>query len=118
MTELQPAYKLDAPVLIQEFNSNDIAATQKYLGKIIVAKGTIKEIEKDGKGFYTLVLGMKGDLSSVRCAIDKHHNNSVASLQVGSPAEIKGSITGFNKDETGLLGSDVQLNRCVLNNEN
>ena len=118
MTQLKPSFQVDAPALIQEFNENDSAATSKYLGKIVVAKGTIKEIEKDGKGFYTIVLGSKGDMSSVRCAIDNHYNNSLTSLQIGSFAEVKGSITGFNKDETGMLGSDVQLNRCVVNNMN
>jgi hypothetical protein len=38
------------------------------------------------------------------------------SLQQGAVITIKGAITGFSKDETGLLGSDVQLNRCVIAN--
>jgi len=30
---------------------------------------------------------------------------------------VKGYIIGYEKDETGLLGSDVKLNRCVVDKQ-
>jgi hypothetical protein len=75
----------------------------------------IKSIEA-GQGAGTIVLGDTTDMSGVRCVLDSSANSMTASLQQGAVITVKGAITGFNKDETGLLGSDVQLNRCVIAN--
>jgi hypothetical protein len=40
-------------------------------------------------------------------------NQQAASLKTGSNVSIKGAITGFMKDDLGI-GSDVVLNRCVV----
>jgi hypothetical protein len=113
---LNPAFQNEASGLLKEFSTDDSAATRKYLGKVIMTKGIIREIEKHSPDYYTLVLGEQGVLSSVRCEIDKHHARDLASLQAGSMAEVKGVFTGYNKDATGLLGSDAQLTRCVVIN--
>ncbi|HYO21007.1 MAG TPA: hypothetical protein VER36_01295, partial [Flavisolibacter sp.] len=77
--------------------------------------GTVKAIEGDGA---TLVLGNAGSSSSVRCSIDSSFIKAVGTLREGSNTIVKGACTGFMPDETGLgLGSDVVLNRCVLEGE-
>lgn len=76
--------------------------------------GNVKAIEKDEKGYYTIVLGDSQSLSSVRCSMDTTHNQDAAHLTNGSSATVRGSCNGFNKDESGLLGSDVILNYCVI----
>jgi hypothetical protein len=118
MSVLIPAFRSDAPGLLKEFSTDDSAATRKYLGKVVLTNGTIRDIEKSGTDYYTLVLGNPGDPSSVRCAIDTHHTQDLARLRAGAFAEVKGIFTGYNKDVTGLLGSDAQLNRCVVINKN
>lgn len=105
--------KISAVDFIHEYEVNDSASDQKYLGKVIETDGNIKKIEKDEKGYYTVVLGDTGNLSSVRCSMDTTHNEDAAHLTAGSSATVRGACTGFNKDEMGL-GSDVILNRCAI----
>jgi len=106
-------FSVNANDLIKEFVSSEDAANKKYLNKILAVKGTVKNVESAQS---TIVLGDTSDMSGVRCVIDSTANSTIGSLQKGAVITIKGAITGFNKDETGLLGSDVQLNRCVIAN--
>jgi hypothetical protein len=105
--------KISTVDFIHEYEANDSAANQKFLGKVVETEGNIKEIEKDEKGYYTIVLGDTGNLSSVRCSMDTVHNEDAAHLVKTSSVVIRGACTGFNKDEMGL-GSDVILNRCAV----
>ena len=113
LADVKADYSVDASALIHEFVSNEEAAQKKYLNKILSVKGAIKGIEP-GENAGTVVLGDTTDMNGVRCVLDSTANATTASLQRGAVITIKGAITGFNKDETGLLGSDVQLNRCVI----
>jgi hypothetical protein len=115
LADVRADYSVEAPALINEFVSNEETAHKKYLNKILSVKGTIKSIEP-GESAGTIVLGDTTDMSGVRCVLDSSANATSGSLQRGAVVTIKGAITGFNKDETGLLGSDVQLNRCVIAN--
>jgi hypothetical protein len=112
LADVSADYSVEASALINEFVSNEEAAQKKYLNKILSVKGTIKGIEPGSAG--TVVLGDTTDMNGVRCVLDSTANATTNSLQRGAVITIKGAITGFNKDETGLLGSDVQLNRCVI----
>jgi hypothetical protein len=107
-------YTVQAHTLIAEFNTNDSAANSRYLGKIVEVQGMVKQVDRDDEGHCTVVLGDTADMSSVRCAMDSAYADRAAALQPGEPVTIKGAFTGFKKDETGLLGSDVELNRCVI----
>lgn len=113
LADVRADYTVDASALINEFVSNEDVAQKKYLNKILSVKGTIKGIEP-GENTGTIVLGDTTDMNGVRCVLDSTANATTGSLQRGAVITIKGAITGFNKDETGLLGSDVQLNRCVI----
>jgi hypothetical protein len=106
-------YSVNATALINEFVGNEQSANKKYQNKILAVKGMIKKVE-DGNGAGIVVLGDTTDMSGVRCVLDSATSAKAHSLQRGVVITIKGAITGFNKDETGLLGSDVELNRCVI----
>jgi tRNA_anti-like len=82
----------------------------------VAVKGMVKSVTKI-ENTFTVVMGDTADMSSVRCLIDSMHVEGVSGLQRGATVTIKGALTGFKKDETGLLGSDVELNRCVLQQE-
>ncbi len=105
-------YKSQAKSLIKEFEENEKVANEKFLDKIIAVTGVLKEIIKDDKGYYTVVLGDVNGLSSIRCSMDSDHQHDIALLNEGNNITLKGICTGFNADE--LLGSDVILNRCVI----
>lgn len=112
---------ISATDLIKKFETNEAAADKEYLGGkldfIITVSGPVKEVIKDETGAYTVVLGDSTTRSSVRCSIDSLQNQQAASLKTGSAVSIKGAITGFMKDDLGI-GSDVVLNRCVIEIKN
>ena len=114
VSRFKAAYEVQASDLIREFNENDTSANKKYLGKIVTVKGQIKKIDQDEDGYYTIILGDSAGLSSVLCAMDTTHKLDAAKLKTISSVSVKGYFIGFEKDETGLLGSDVKLNRCVI----
>jgi hypothetical protein len=117
MSTLKEVFRVSATVMVHEFEKSDSAAGKKYIGKIIVVTGKIKELEKDEKGYCTLVLGEEGIMSSVRCSVDTLYTKEVAEIRKGNNVSVKGILTGYNADSTGLLGSDVQLSRCIFLHE-
>src|SRR5258708_5316198 len=112
---LQADYNIAATDLLKEFTANDSVANKKYLGKIIAVKGIVRQVSKDENGYCTIVLGdTSSSMSSIRCSVDSVHTPDVINLGKGKTITVKGSLTGFKPDDTGLLGSDIEMNRCVL----
>ena len=107
--------------LIKKFESDEATANKEFLSTktdfIINVSGPVKEVIKDESGAYTIVLGDSTTPSSVRCSMDPSQNQQAASLKTGSSVSVKGAITGFMKDDLGI-GSDVVLNRCVIEVKN
>lgn len=98
--------------LIAAFEKEEATANAQFLDKIIAVNGNVKQIEKNDRGHITVVLGNAGSMASVRCSMDSVHVKDMAGLKEGSFVTVKGACTGFNSDE--LLGADVILNRCVI----
>ena len=114
LTYVKAGVSMDASGLISEFENNEADGNSKYLDKIIAVKGKVKSVEKNDHGHFTVILGDENNMSSVRCSMDSIHQLDVADIPAGTIITMKGACTGFNKDE--LLGSDVILNRCVVQN--
>lgn len=110
--KLKPDYTIGATDLLKEFEENQKASETRYWDKVIRVEGMVKEIVKDDKGFYTVVLGDTASMSSIRCSIDSVHKNEAVSVTRGSAIAIKGICSGYNPDE--MLGSDVILVRSVV----
>jgi hypothetical protein len=106
-------YKTEAMALIAEFEADEAAADKKYHNKIIAVNGMVKGIDPV-QNTYSIVIGDTTSMSAVRCVMDSSFVKSVTGVNRGSVITVKGAITGFKKDDTGLLGSDVELNRCVI----
>lgn len=113
---LKPDFSLAATAIIREFETDEQSSNKKYWDKIIRIDGIVKEVARDERGFYSVILGDTSAMSSVRCSMDSAHNNEALVLQKGSEVAVKGICTGFNADE--LLGSDVILVRCVIDKKN
>lgn len=109
---LKADYSLAATDLIKEFETNEQASNKKYWDKVIRVEGTVKEIVKDDRGFYSLALGDTSSLSAVRCSMDSAHSKEAAAVQHGTVIAVKGICSGFKADE--MLGSDVILVRSVV----
>ena len=108
--------KISVTDIINEYEASDSIADKIYLGKIIDLNGNVKKIEIDVSGNYTIVLGDSNILSSVRCSMDTLYRDDAAHITEGSSIIIRGACTGFKKNELlgENLGSDVELNRCVI----
>lgn len=111
--DVKEDYSVKATTLINEYMNSESEADNKYRNKILSISGMIKRIDTSDN-YYTVVVGDTMNMSSVRCSIDSTHSAELNNLKRGMNVKIKGAITGFKKDDTGLLGSDVELNRCVV----
>jgi tRNA_anti-like len=112
---ITPAFTTSGIAIVEEFTKNDSIANAKYLGKTIAIDGTLKSVDKDENGFYTVVIGDTISTTSVRCSMDSAHNMEASSLKEGTKINVKGICTGFSKDDTGLIGSDIMLNHSCIN---
>ena len=114
VAEEKSTFMVDANKLIKEFSNDDSAATKKYVGKMISVRGIVKNLTTDERGYYTLNLGDTASLSAVRCSIDSMYSSKAITLKPGAFITVKGMCTGYNEDE--LLGLDVIINRCFIEN--
>ena len=112
VSHAQALFNVSAKELIMTFSGDDSVASKKYVGKIISVTGMVKNIDKDDRGHFTVSLGDTSSTSSVRCSVDSMYSNRAVSLKRGMNVVVKGNCTGYNEDE--LLGLDVIMNRCVI----
>lgn len=111
--DVRPDYQLQDTALLKAFLDNEQTAGQKFIGKVVVVAGVVRAIAVDKPGNGSIVLGKSAAGSSVTCMLDSNYLAGCQGIDTGRTATLKGVVVGFNKDETGLLGSDVQLIRCV-----
>jgi hypothetical protein len=110
VTIVKPDFEVTDSALIAEFENSEKHAIEKYSGKIILIKGVIRKIEKNSNT-YIFSLGKPFSVSSVHCTIDS--TQDAGNWSEGRHITVKGVFVGFTRDE--LLGSDIILNRCILN---
>lgn len=111
-SKLKADFVISDTSLLAEFSKNEEASNKKYWDKVLRVEGMVKDLLKDEKGFYSIVLGDTASMSSVRCSVDSSHSQEAANLKIGAKIAVKGICSGYNADE--LLGSDVILVRSVV----
>ena len=89
-----PSYTLSADQLYREYESNEVAADEKYKGKIIIVYGEIQDIGKDIMDEPYIVIGGGGFLDGVQCSFTKSQGSSIASLSKGQNVKVKGEVSG------------------------
>lgn len=102
---------VEAPALLRAFENDSATAVKQYNDNVIAVSGTVKKIEADGNPVI-IFLGDAAQMSSVQCSMDSTNVEKYKTLQTGTPATIKGMVTGFRSDP--LFGTDVILTRCVV----
>ena len=105
-----PDYVLSANQLIQEYNNNEVAADNKYNGKIVLISGIIRDISKGMFDTPRIKIGGKeflDGLDSVRCYFTKDDEPSIARLYKGQHVKIRGKVTGMTM-------GNVQVKDCTL----
>ena len=101
----------DAASLIAAFEKDSSSANKKYTDKLIAVSGSVKSIDKDGNP-VVIALGQSGEMSSVQCSMDSVYANEYKAIKEGDQLTLKGICTGGRTED--LFGTDVILNRCVL----
>ncbi|NDK56632.1 OB-fold protein [Pontibacter fetidus] len=99
-------FAVAAPVLLQEFTTDEAAANQKYLDKVVAVRGKVKTMVPDEEGNINLTLDANNAMSGVICTIPKTDAESAANVKAGDEVTVKGVCTGV------LM--DVVLIRCVV----
>jgi hypothetical protein len=112
---LKPKFTVTAASILDEFSTNEGAASTKYAGLdvVIAVTGRIKEVSKDNNGYYTVLLGDNQTASSVRCLMDTLYSKNMGLLHRGTIIKIKGNFNGYKADELGI-GADLEMNFCVV----
>ena len=99
-----PSITISASKLYKEYNENEIAADEKYKGKIIEVTGVIRDIGNDimDNAYITLV----GDeyFGDIQCYFNE--KSVVAKLSKGKRITVIGSCSG--------LMMNVQINNCIV----
>jgi tRNA_anti-like len=110
-------FTINAVDLLNEFTQDEVASNQKYIGKTLLIKGTIKKISKEEDNSFFVHLSGNDELSTVRCRMEINEGKHPATSKPGEIVQIKGLCNGFNADDMGL-GSDVLLTQCLLAENN
>ena len=88
-----PKFILSADQLYQEYENNEIAADNKYKGKIVLISGKIQNISKDDI-WNTPIIIIGSELFGVRCHLERSENPAVARLSKGQRVSVKGEVKG------------------------
>ena len=113
LADIRPASHVEAAQLLQQFSDNETAANDRFLGQVIEIRGNLMDISGGGKIPCTITLGPGPAGSSVRCLLETGIDANSYHWSKGRPVAIKGLVIGYNRDDTHLLGSDLDLTRCV-----
>jgi hypothetical protein len=101
--EAEPDYQVSAVELVRDFNVKEKAASIRFVDKIVVVTGVVKEIERTS---LTLFLDGADPLSAVSCNFYVTDSSQLSQVRPGDRIAVKGKCTGK------LI--DVVLNNCTL----
>ena len=108
------AAAMHAAALVREFETNEVRASQGYVGKRVRIHGTADSIVigKDGR----VVLTFKSSISSygnARCLFGKSQSSRVSALNAHAEATVEGTVRGW---QDGYDGAKVfvLLEDCVV----
>lgn len=98
-------HHLQATQLYQDFNQDEAASNQKYVGKILEVIGTVNRVAPDGDEKVLLVLDTNAD-GEVHCQLNASAHTDLTKIPIGETIKVKGTCSGF------LL--DVMLDDCII----
>jgi len=104
----QEPIKITAEELHDEYSANEIAADQKYMGKVLEVSGEIENFGKNSMGRPYMTLKGGGILSSVWCYFGASWESDLVKLEKGQYVIVQGICVG----KTMLI--DPSLDNCKL----
>jgi hypothetical protein len=96
------ALKIEAVALFNDYSTNEQAANQKYLEKILEVRGVVTNVTKNAEGQTVVLLKTNDPMFGVNCTIEE--KNII--FKEGDAVTLKGICTGYL--------TDVVLIRCFL----
>ena len=103
-SDSNPSVTISASKLYKEYNENEIAADEKYKGKIIEVTGVIRDIGNDIMDNAYITLVGNEYLGDIQCYFNE--KSVVAKLSKGKRITVIGSCSG--------LMINVQINNCIV----
>lgn len=104
MEKAKPDIEIGASELFSAFETDELAANEKYLDKVVAVTGVVREVKED-EGVISIVLETEDMMFGVVCQLDELSENGRTVFEVGESVTFKGLCTG------SLM--DVVLVRCV-----
>jgi hypothetical protein len=90
------AIRVTAPVLISEYEANEIAADQRYKGKTVVVTGKVDHVGKDIMD--SMYVTLRGDkefgIVRVQCFFDDSWATRLSYLREGDTVTVNGTCDG------------------------
>lgn len=105
----KPEFSISSAQLVTDYEKDENASNQKYLGKVIEIKGLVSEKSTDKAGIVSITLAGE-EIAGVTCQMFHTETEKTKSIQEGDELTIKGRCTGI------LM--DVVLVDCVINEKN
>ena len=90
---VKPEYSFTSGNLYHEFDENEEASNQKYLGKVIEVSGTVKESVKDENGQASITLDGDG-MFGITCKLNDNDSKTASKIQPGDQVKVKGVCSG------------------------
>lgn len=89
-----PAARVTAAQLFADYDANEVAADEKYKGKVLIVTGTIEDIGKDIVDTMYVTLKTDNAIMSVQCKFADEHKSQLANAAEGQQVTIKGKCDG------------------------
>ena len=96
LEKINPDYILTSDKLLDDFNSNEEKASQKYVGKIILVKGNIEEIIQN-ENQTIITIRTNDPFSTISCKLSNKEKLE-SNLKTGQSISIKGECSGMLMD--------------------
>jgi hypothetical protein len=97
LTNVKPAYTLNATELYNAFTQNEKKANERYLEKVIQVKGTVDNIEVTDSTI-NLLLSAGNPMGGINCTLTKNKQEKENIPAKGGVVEVKGKCVGFLMD--------------------
>lgn len=106
MAKAKPHFVVSAVALQEEFETDETAASIKYINKILEVTGKITSVKHSMNNSLNITLETENVLSDVNCSLPAVKDTSA--LIAGREITLRGECSGY------LM--DVQLNNCAVIN--
>ncbi len=97
LENMKPEYVTNASLLFEEYSMQEQRSNEKYLDKVIMVTGEIKEITKVADDRINVTLETGDDIFGVSCTFEKKAD-ALYSFNVGDNINIKGLCAGMLMD--------------------